>query len=345
MASHRIFCSKYTLSEVIRLRKDRPYSTVLSIIEKLGDLYIEIGSKEELSSLANDNPIIKKLIKRPSRSNTCVKSVLQEVKNPRADDIFLLLPPESRSYIGYRDKMGILLTTSLTEMQVLDDLGTIHYRPYNLYTVDQKSKLKKYEEEYEDISSWKDVFATINVAPINAAVIIDNYLLSSNFDRRRPSLYSLIQAIVPEGLVIPFHLTIFLYNNKGELKKGKMEQVVSEIHELKLGSKIEVSIVAHTSGDITHDRNILTNYHLITSGIGFGVIDSRGVKHSAQGEIISTFHNISFLHSTNSIKHKHSHILAWMKDIYNNGRGMESLYAFKVGDNFHNRLLPERKTE
>lgn len=341
MAGHRIFCSIYTLSEIIRLRKDRPYSTVLSTIEKLGDLYLEVRSKEELLSLASINPIVKKLLKRPSRSITCIKSVLQDVKSPRADDIFLLLPPESKPYIGYRERMGILLTTSLTDMQVIDDLGTIHFRPYHLLTVDQKRKLKEHGEEYEDISSWRDVFATINVVPINAAIIIDNYLLSSNFDRRRTSLYNLIQAIVPKGLTIPFQLTIFLYNKSGELKKGKMEQVISEIHDLKLGSKIEVSIVSHTSGDVTHDRNILTNYHLITSGRGFGVIDSRGVKQNAQGEVKSTFHNINFLPSTNSIKHQHSHILDWIKDIYIDRRGMNSLYAFEVGDVFDNRLLSD----
>ena len=183
--------------------------------------------------------------------------------------------------------------------------------------------------------------ATVDVTPINAAIIIDNYLLSSNFDRRKPSLYNLIQSLVPNGLAIPFHLTIFLYNKNGELKKEKMEQVISEIHELKLGSKIQVSIVAHTSGNVTHDRNILTNYHLITSGHGFGIIDYRGVKENAIGEVKSTLHNIGFLPSTSSVKHQHSHILDWMKDIYIDRRGMESLYAFEVGDSFNNRLLSE----
>ncbi len=341
MAGHRIFCNKYTLSEVIRLRKERPYSTVLSTIEKLGDLHLEIGSKEELLSLATVNPIVNKLLKRACRSVTCIKSALQDVKNPMADDIFLLLPPESKPYTGYREKMGILLTTSLTDMQVIDDMATTHYRPYHLLTASQKMKLKEHGEEYEDISSWKDVLATIGMTPINAAVIIDNYLLSSNFDRRLPSLYSLIQAIVPKGLVVPFHLTIFLYNKGGELKKENMEQVVAEIHQLKLDSKIKVSIVVHTSGDVTHDRSILTNYHLITSGRGFGVIDSKGVRQEARGDVKSTFHSISFLQSFTSIKHQHSNILDWMKDIYIDGRGMESLYAFEVGDNFNNRLLSE----
>lgn len=248
MAGHRIFCSKYALSEVIRLRKDRPYNTVLSTIEKLGDLHLEIGSKEELLKLASINPIVNKLLKRTSRDITCVKSAIQDVKNPRADDIFLLLPPESKPFLGYREKMGILLTTSLTDMQVLDELGTSHFRPYNLLTAEQKRKLTEHGEEYEDISSWKEVLAQIKVIPINAAIIIDNYLLSSNFNRRRPSLYSLIQALVPKGLTIPFHLTMFLYNKNGELRKERMEQVVSEIHELKLDSTIEVSIVVHTLG-------------------------------------------------------------------------------------------------
>ena len=341
MAAHRIFCTKDTLSEVIRLRKDRPYSTVLSTIEKLGDIYLEIDSNSELLKLAAINPIVNKLIKRPARSIKCVNTVLQDIKEPRSDDIFLLLPPDSKPYSNYRERMGVLLTFSLTDMQVIDDMSTSHFRPFNLLTADQKRKLQEHGEEYEDISSWKDVLAAIDVTPINAAVIIDNYLLSSNFDRRKPSLYNLIQALVPNGLAIPFHLTIFLYNKNGGLKKEKMEQVISEIHELKLGSKVQVSIVAHTLGNVTHDRNILTNYHLITSGHGFGVIDYRGVKENAMGEVKSTLHNIGFLPSTSSIKHIHAHILDWMKDIYIKGRGMESLYAFVVGDNFKNRLFFE----
>ncbi len=339
MAVHRIICTKKTLSEIIRLRKDRPYSSVLSTIEKLGDIYLECNSGTELKSLASINPIVNKLLKRPNKDIKIIQSAIHEIKTPCADDIFLLLPPDSKPYADYREKKGILVTSSLTDMQIIDDLCNIHFRPFNLLTNEQKRKLSKNGEEYEDISSWKDVLSTIKITPINAAIIIDNYLLSSNFERRRPSLYSLIQALVPSGLTIPFHLTIFLYNKNGELKKDKMEKVISEIHELKLGSKINVSIVAHTSGDVTHDRKILTNYHMITSGRGFGIMDFLGVKQNAQGEVSSTFLNISFLPSMNSLKHIHSHVLDWMKDIYIDRHGMESLYSFEVGDDFNNRLL------
>lgn len=341
MAAHRIFCDKSTLSEVIRLRKDRPYSTVLSVIEKLGDIYVECEGPEVLTSLAKTNPIINKLLKRPHREIKYIKSALQDINHPHADDIYLLLPPTSKPYTNYREKKGILLTASLTDMEVIDEMAYTHFRPFNLLTNSQKKKLLEHGEEFEDVSSWKDVFSVMKIIPINAAVIIDNYLLSSNFERRRPSLYSLIKALVPDGLSIPFHLTIFLYNKNGELKKEKMEQVISEIHNLKLGSEIKVSIVAHTSGDVTHDRKILTNYHLITSGRGFGVIDSYGVKQNAQGDVMSTFHNIGFLPSINSVKHQHSQVLDWMKDIYIDRRGMESLYAFEVGDDFNNRLISE----
>lgn len=339
MSVHRIFCTKKVLSEVLRLRKDRPFSSVLSTIEKLGDIYIECTNIDEFKSLAADNPIINKLLKRPNREIKVIHSLTQEIQNPLADDIFLLLPPDSRPFLNYREKKGILVTSSLSDMQIIDDLCNIHFRPYNLLTDKQKKNLSKNREEYEDISSWKDVLLPMKLAPINAAIIIDNYLLSSNFERRKPSLYSLIQALVPSGLTIPFHLTIFLYNKNGELKKDKMEQVISEIHELKLESKIKVSIVAHSSGDTTHDRKILTNYHIITSGRGFGVIDSRGVQQNAQGEVISTFFNISYLPQMSSIKHVHSHVLDWMRDIYIDEHGMKSLYAFEVGDNFNNRLL------
>ena len=339
MATHRIFCTKDTLSEVIRLRKERPYRTVLSTIEKLGNIYVECASESELKGLAVKNPIINKLLKRANRYIKVIKSMDSEIKNFRADDIYLMMPPASRPYVDYKHKRGLLVTTSLTDMQIIDDMCYTHYRPYNLLTDIQKLRLQQHGEEFEDISSWKDVLDTAQVIPINAAIIIDNYIFNA-FDRRKSSLYNLVTALVPEGLTIPFHLTIFVNNGKNDLKKEKMNQVVTEIHELKLGSEIKVSIVAHMSGEITHDRKILTNYHLITSGRGFGIIDNKGVHENALGEVKSTFHNINLISSYTSDKHIHSQVLDWMKEIYFHEKG-DGLYAFEVGDDFNNRLLSE----
>lgn len=338
MATHRLFCTSHTLSEVIRLRKDRPYSTVLSMIEKLCDIHIKCEDKLELLKLSTSNPIVKKLLKRPTREIFYIESLEENISNPKADDIFLMLSSESKQYCDYRKKQGVLVTCSLNEMQIIDDLCNKHFRPYNLLTNRQKQRLADRGEEYEDLSSWKEVFDAVKISPINSAVIIDNYILHK-FERREASLYNIIQSIVPSGLSIPFHLTVFINNENGKLKKEQMEQVVKEIHELKLGSILKVSLIAHTEKDSTHDRNILTNYHLVTSGKGFGVIDSRGVKENAQGEIRSTFHNIDFLPSLNSIKHQHSHLLNWIKDIYIDKRGMDAVYAFVVGDDFRNRLI------
>ena len=150
---------------------------------------------------------------------------------------------------------------------------------------------------------------------------------------------NLLQALVPKGLAIPFHLTFFVYND-GKLLKENMEKVISEIHGLKLGSRIEVSIIAHDSKEMTHDRMILTNYHLITSGHGFGVIGDRGVTYNAQGEVVSTFYGIDHRPAIYSLKNRHSHNLTWVKDIYNKeDRENISCRAFEVGDNFRNRLL------
>lgn len=88
MAGQRIFCTKDTLSEVIRLRKERPYSTVLSTIEKLGNVYVECSGDSELKGLAAVNPIINKLLKRSNRDIKAIKSIDSEIKNFRADDVF-----------------------------------------------------------------------------------------------------------------------------------------------------------------------------------------------------------------------------------------------------------------
>lgn len=338
MAAHRIFCTTQTLSDVIRLRRERPYSSVMNVIEKLCDVKLECENAEEVRKLAETNPIIRKLMKRANRSVNCVNSIHESIKNPFPDDIFLLTPPDSRPYGDYRDKMGLLVTRSLTDMQVIDDLCYTHFRPFHLLTKEQKQHLTKHEEEFEDISSWKEVFDIIKIAPINSAIIIDNYVFS-NFERRKSSLYSIIRSLVPDGLKIPFHLTIFTFNKSDQIKQEKMNQVVNEIHGLKLGSKIEVQIIVHTQKDLTHGRYILTNYHIIPSDKGFNVIDFRGVHEETQGEIMSTFHNVNFIPSATSVKHIHSQLLDKMRDIEK--KIANSLYSFKVGDEFDNRLLTD----
>lgn len=328
-----------TLSEVIRLRKDRPYSSVFSVIEKLSDIYLESIDKAQIIKLASLNPIVNKLLKRVNRKIIPAKEIKTEIKSFKTDDIYLMLPPESSEFSDFRESKGILVTKSLTDLEYLGDLCQTTLRPFNLLTEKQKGQLRKHNEEYEDIDSWEDVFKGITIEPINSAVIIDNYLFN-NFEGRKLSVYSIIKQLVPDKLKIPFHLTIFIYND-GKLKKDKMEQVIKEIHDLKLGSPIMVSIVAHTIKDDTHDRYILTNYHLINSGRGFGIFDFRNVKHNAKGQISSTFQNIDFLHSFNSFKHQHSQLIDLLKDIYIDKKGMESVYAFEVGDDFDNRLLDD----
>ena len=340
MAAHKIYCTLQTLSEVIRLRKDRPYSSTFSVIDKLCDIKLEC-EMSEFEKLRVANPIINKLFKRGSKSISCGASIDKAIINPNADDIFLMTPPNSRLYSEYREKMGLLVTSSLTDIQFIDDLCHIHFRPYTLLPETQKQRLRAHEEDFEDITSWKEVFDPIKLAPINSAIIIDNYIFNE-FEQRDATLYSIIRSIVPNGLKIPFHLTIFVNrgsDNEHKITKKKMEQVVDEIHGLNLGSEIKVSIIAHTIKDTTHDRNILTNFHIISSGKGFGNFGHNGVKDIAQGSITSTFHNINFLPSSATIKHQHSIILDWMRDIYIDKKGMNSIYAFEVGDKFDNRLL------
>lgn len=342
MASHRLFCNIQTLSEIIRFRKDRPYSSVYAIIDKLSDVYLESIDKAQILRLALKNPIINKLLKRSNRKLVPTNSIKEEIKSFYPDDIYLMSSPDYSQYADYRISHGILAIKSLADMEYLESMCYSHFRPYNLLTEKQKHMLHVQKEEFEDISSWMEVFDSCKIEPINSAAIIDNYILDK-FERRFYSLYNLIKALVPNGLVIPFHLTIFIYNKNGNLnlKKDILNQVIEEIHNLKLGSKIKVSIVAHTHNNLTHDRNIITNFHLINSGKGFGVIDSRGVKENAQGEIKSTFHGIDYLNSPTSVKHQHSHILEWIKGIHSNNRGVETDYFFEIGDEFDNRLLCE----
>lgn len=340
MAPHRLFCTDQMLLLIIEHREERPYNSVYAVIDKLSDIYIETANVGEFLDYTKTNPILKHLAKRPHREVKFFdRPIEKEIEEALANDIFLLLPPESNSYVGYREKRGLLVTYSLPDLQVIDDLCRKHFRPYSLLTEKQINRLNG--NEYEDIKSWKEVFDTLSPTPINSAIIIDNYIFAkNNISYNKYSLYSIIKSLVKSNLQVTFHLTIFTYNENGLLKKDKIEQVIKEIHDLNLGLEVKVSIVVHMDKDEFHDRMILTNYHRITSGIGFSVINSKGViQKDAEGDIIATFHNIENLESYNSMSHKHAQMLCKVKHIYDKVNSGSEYYGFIVGDTFNNRLI------
>ena len=325
------------LEDIVKQRKSSgPHKIAYELLKKLCDIYVDIP-KQDFLKLCDDNDVLKILLKREHRSIETFSDVDKQLREAKADDLFFFSNIDKKRANSEKKTKGLFLIPQ-SDLHLLERACYNQYRPFNL--APKKSRDSIGEVEFEPIYSWKEVFKGVDMTPINAAVITDNFMFTEKFSERKEySLYALLKEIVQPTLEIPFHLTIFFNNEKGMFKKAEAEDIVKEIHSLNLCKDLKVSIVSHVVKNTTHDREILTNYHYMYSGKGFSVIDSRGIQEVAKGEIKSVYHCISTIPTQTTAKHLHTQTLNWLKQIYDGKRGTTPACAFTVGDDFKNRLL------
>lgn len=104
-------------------------------------------------------------------------------------------------------------------------------------------------------------------------------------------------------------------------------------------NRLKINIIAHGVTETTHDRHIITNYHIINSGKGFSVIDESGIQEVTTGGGKSVYNNID----TKTMgmltgKHIQCQMLEWFSAIYKQLDDSRNDY-YVIGDKFDNRLL------
>lgn len=339
MGVQQAYCSMSFLENIIKQRKSsNPHKIAFELLKKLCDIHVDIP-KQEFIKLSNDNEVLKILLKREHRSIKTYTDEEKQINDAKADDLFFFSDIDKKRSASEKTSRGILLAVQ-SDMYMFERITHVQYRPFNL--APRKIRDCSDNVEFEPIDSWQEVLDDIDITPINAAVITDNYMFTEKFsERKRNSLYALLKGIVPSTLEIPFHLTIFFNNNNGILNKEEAQNIVTEIHGLNLCKDLKVSIVAHLVKNTTHDRELLTNYHYMYSGAGFSVIDNRGIQEVAKGEIKSVYHCVATIPAQTTVKHLHSQVLEWLKQIYYRERGQSSPFTYEVGDDFDNRLLAD----
>ena len=154
-------------------------------------------------------------------------------------------------------------------------------------------------------------------------------------------MFAILKSIAPKGLKQDFHITIFFNNSpnswtgKIPLTKEDAELLVKEIKNLNLCDSVKVTIVAHSVKSTTHDRELITNYHYMYSGCGFGVVDENGVTEVAKGQVQHVFCGMDY---SITIKQIQAQAVMWLKSIFNKERGGDSRFSYIVGDKV-NRLF------
>lgn len=355
-----IYCDANFLDKAIKNRKKSDfYRIAYAIIESIGDIQVDI-SDEVLRKRIADNPVYNKLYKRENLGIVSMSKngeTLNTVDFTNVSDELFFISGKSRQEIeNKREKYGCfviseddsdcLISIARQECPILLVPKGIDKQTNSPYRSNPYIK-------YND--SWEEVFTNNTegdhrkvILPINSMIISDNFMFSTKFtSRKENSLLAILKAVIPENMDTEFHLSIFTSNalpDKNFIEKTDAINLISEIKEYLGLDKLKIEIVAHGVKELTHDRNIITNYHVVNSGTGFSIIDDKGIREVTKGNIMSVFCNID----TKGIgmlteKHLHNQMLDWLASIRFSLDNSRTDY-YVIGDEFENRLFKKFRT-
>lgn len=337
------YCTNKFIEDAINLRKaSRPHKIAYKILKNLSDIIID-SNEEKFKIQAEKNPYFKELLKRENKSIKCIEAWKDKIDFSNiSGDLFLIDPEYLPDYKKMRKEKGCLVIASGGDIHYLERLndkrGYVFIVP-KTNKEDKNFKLRDsaLSELYQ--SSWQEALATCPLIPINSLIISDNFIFDKFEQRKHFSLFPLLKAVIPEQLSVPFHLAIFSHLDKA-LPKIEAERLIDEIKEMFPNKdNIKVTIISHTVKMTTHDREMLSNYHIMDPGHGFSIIEEDAVQIT-KGHIEPVYHAIEntpdgFL----TPKHMQYQIINWLKPIFKGKKGTAQT-SYIVGDKIH-RLLED----
>ena len=121
----------------------------------------------------------------------------------------------------------------------------------------------------EDAVDWNLIMKKSN---FNAMVITDKYIMKE----RNNNLYAILDALLPESLQIPMHISIFTLDTPTFEKD--FHEIEMYIKSARPNLKFNFTLHKAIENDF-HDRAIITNYMRIKCGAGFDLIkNKKGTK-------------------------------------------------------------------
>lgn len=199
-----------------------------------------------------------------------------------------------------------------------------------------------------DEVDWPDIFkAEYNLSQCNAMVIIDNYICSKGFSNIRGILNALLPGTREECLLKDiFHLTIITSSvvNSIDHTYNEILKIIKKIRpKLKIKFDIFINKTSLYQAKENHDRYILTNNVIITSGYGFGLLykDKEDEKIKTSGEL-----NIMIAHPgiQNFSKRTDEAYVGKLSEVYQQIFNEDSnLIHYPTGELCTNRLILSMK--
>ena len=201
----------------------------------------------------------------------------------RLTHMFLVDKEEKQCNI-YRRQCGAVV---LSQSCYTSDINTEKFK----YLFEDSGQHKSQGEPIR----WVDVFhKKFNLSDSNAMVIIDNYICSKGFFNIRGILDALLPGTSTECLQKDiFHLTIITSSmvNSIEHTYNEILKIIETIRpKLKIKFDVLINKTSEYGPKENHDRYILTNNIIITSGYGFGLLrydkEDKTIKTSGELNIM-----------------------------------------------------------
>ena len=197
-----------------------------------------------------------------------------------ADNSMISECPRSAFFLNYPKIEADLLQTNYGVLvqsrdSIVDNVltGSFKYKFYKDEVIESGPRI-----------GWKQLLK-YNFPPSNSIVISDNYLLPTtervginNVNLGKSNLLKLFDAILPQNLLIPFHILIVSeHGNRDELWRQTLATELETEIKLLRDYSIIVEVVYIKSEDL-HERLLLMNYLNSTCEHGFSVFKAKDDK-------------------------------------------------------------------
>ena len=280
------------LEEVFLLDEDHP--ELYRILLNHSDVMIDL-TDQEFDEKQEEDVFLRSLVKREGFYCFALTDFFQNLDDfvfadcPR--DLFILdKRPEACAQLRAEQGVFILSDQNLKEADIFS-------------TQFEKSLYKGEVAQGVDSNGnrcvgWVELLKPLTIQPFNSIIICDNYLFD-NQQQGMDNVVSLLQAIMPKALKVPFHILIITYNKTKDNGRQNITPTDAQaiintlIANLSgFGCSIELSFLTHKRKDEFHKRTIITNYHRIKSEHGFAAFNGHKVNMETDFDVHSVYHRI-----------------------------------------------------
>jgi len=322
----KAYCNS-ELSEFLFILDDT--DPLFKIVSEFYDLALDLED-DEIFQLVQENPVANYFFKRESVGIIGDKDGFDKIDNqdyvPFSNDIIIC--DEAVNVSEIREKFGVLA------VHIEDEF--LSEQNFNFgYTIEPNQECK--------FKCWSDVVDPKPFTPVNAAILVDNFIWKNKADfhnENTENLYELIAKLIPKTLEVPFQLLVNIdFRNTGIEKQEaeeKLKKVKKNLEKI-TGKTVEVGISSHSNPKLFHSRVILTNHHYFYSDRGFTIFKNGKVKDATHGT-----RNWVFLGIENYVgeinKHHHNNLIRNLKQSTSDNETINTNAIYNVGE-WKNRLL------